>query len=332
MTDKLLFANARAKAKEGNLFSEERLFRMAEQTDIKDAVKILNEAGYGGGVLGTDPADYQTILDAEEAGLYAFINEVKPEGAGFECFYIQRDYLNLKAMVKAVYTGIPAELFAKYGTRSKAEIEAIANGVGSAGVADASGEGGTPHNSYMTSAIAEIAKRVVKKGASPRVIDTVIDRAMFLEIASRCKTAGGVVAEYFMTYTDLTNISTCARTKAIGESFAFFEDAFMPGGSIEIGRFKDKFDNLTALLAGTKYAEFGSKISADMVDFDRERDNLLLRIFKKERFDMFSPAPILGYYLAKISELKTLRIVLTCIKNKVKRADIKARMRELYGA
>ena len=46
---------------------------------------------------------------------------------------------------------------------------------------------------------------------------------------------------------------------------------------------------------------------------------------------MFAIAPIVGYYLGKLNEIKVLRVVLICIKNKVDVKEMKKRVRELYA-
>ena len=57
----------------------------------------------------------------------------------------------------------------------------------------------------------------------------------------------------------------------------------------------------------------------------------LLNIFATNRGDMFSLAPIVGYYLAKLNEVKVLRVVLVCIKNNVPTEEMKKRVRALYA-
>jgi vacuolar-type H+-ATPase subunit C/Vma6 len=58
---------------------------------------------------------------------------------------------------------------------------------------------------------------------------------------------------------------------------------------------------------------------------------MLLNIFKSDKNDMFSVAPMAGYYLAKQTEIKVARMVLVCLKNKVDKLLIKQRLRELYA-
>jgi V/A-type H+-transporting ATPase subunit C len=68
-----------------------------------------------------------------------------------------------------------------------------------------------------------------------------------------------------------------------------------------------------------------------MTEFDTARDNHILNIFKENKHDMFSVAPVMGYYLAKMNEIKVIRVVLVCIKNKVPQKEINKRLRLMYA-
>ena len=69
----------------------------------------------------------------------------------------------------------------------------------------------------------------------------------------------------------------------------------------------------------------------DMIAFEREWDNALLDIFKEKRNDIFSVAPIAGFYTAKKVEIKIVRMICILLKNDVDKDIIKARLRELYA-
>jgi vacuolar-type H+-ATPase subunit C/Vma6 len=47
--------------------------------------------------------------------------------------------------------------------------------------------------------------------------------------------------------------------------------------------------------------------------------------------DMFSAAPIVGYYLGKMNEIKIIRVILVCLKNKVDKDEMKKRIRVIYA-
>ena len=65
-----IFANARAAALFVRLPGAERLNRMADCSSAEDAVKILQEAGFGEGAASSDP---ETLIAAEERSFAANI-------------------------------------------------------------------------------------------------------------------------------------------------------------------------------------------------------------------------------------------------------------------
>jgi vacuolar-type H+-ATPase subunit C/Vma6 len=46
---------------------------------------------------------------------------------------------------------------------------------------------------------------------------------------------------------------------------------------------------------------------------------------------MFSPAPVAGYYVGKMSEIKTVRLILVCVLNGVAKEEIYRRLKENYA-
>ena len=67
-----------------------------------------------------------------------------------------------------------------------------------------------------------------------------------------------------------------------------------------------------------------------MVSFEVIWDNYLLNIFKNDRYDVFSIAPLAGFYVAKMLEIKVVRMILILVKNKVDASLITRRLREYY--
>ncbi|MDE6550919.1 MAG: V-type ATPase subunit, partial [Clostridia bacterium] len=61
------------------------------------------------------------------------------------------------------------------------------------------------------------------------------------------------------------------------------------------------------------------------------KDNAQLRIFKQDRYDMFSVAPVAGYYIAKKTELKAVRMIAVLLKINADKSLIKERLREFYA-
>ncbi|MDR3186431.1 MAG: V-type ATPase subunit [Christensenellaceae bacterium] len=322
MKDGLLFANAVAKAKENNLFTEERLFRMIDKSNIIDAVKILLEANYGAGLVPDELSDYEKILDAERTLLSEFVTSIDMEDVGFECFFLHADYFNAKSILKAHYGGDCTFTPMKGGLVPFEKLkELITNG--------------SSINPHLDMAIEKI-KIEFEEVRSPRFLDTEIDKAMFCDIWERTQRRGSdqLIRNYFRAYADLLNIASFVRTSRISASVEMFNRLIVVG-ALEPSFFIEIYPDVSALaqgLADSSYRQFAEKIrELDVVSFDVERDNYLLNIIKENRNDMFSIAPSLGFFLAKRNEIRTISMVLVCIKNNVDSNEIKKRLRLLYA-
>lgn len=325
MKNGLIFANSRAKAKESNLFSQERLQRMMECNNIDDAVRILIEVNYAGGMVG-DSNNFYDLLMEEERIVTAFVREVAPENVGFECFFLRNDYHNIKALFKAKYGKIEdlTPLILPDGNFSFKELkESIESDKLNFSV-------------NLENAVKTITRAFETGKGSPRLIDVELDKAMYKDIVVKLsKVSDKYILQYFKTLIDSTNILTYLRVTKIHGNYAFFANNFVEGGGITLKQFEEVgMDNakLSKLLSGTVYKELFDKISDnDLSQYETMQDNYLLKIFSINKSDMFSVAPIVGYYLAKLNEIKVIRVVLVCIKNKVDIEEMKKRVRVLYA-
>ncbi|HQC55201.1 MAG TPA: V-type ATPase subunit [Clostridia bacterium] len=323
MKEGLLFANGRAKAKENNFISEERIRRMQESKSLDEAVRILFEINYAGGMM-VEPDDFYSILVEEERLLYEFMHECAPKDIGLECFFLRADYHNLKVLCKEQYGNISDadKLLSPYGLISVAKIKEQFKEM-------------ELENTHMREAFDYVNNLFEEGNLTPRVIDVVIDKAMFRDIKERLSKHGidKAVIEYFKVLTDLTNILTFLRTIKIEAGYEFFESNFVEGGSLTLEFFAklDDKEKLEKELKGTEYRDFYDSVKdADFASYETEQDNYLLKIFATKKADMLSAAPIVGYYLGKLNEIKIVRVILVCKKNNVPKVEMEKRIRQLY--
>ena len=324
MKDGLIFANARAKAKESNLLTKERLQRMLEAKSVNDAIRILLEVNYAGGLI-PDGEDFYPLLTEEERIVTEFVRSTVPDGAGFECFFLRNDYHNIKVLFKA-----------KYGNFTDTEGMILPDGNYTFSYLKERFESGKlDFSPYISAACEKINKAFETGVGGPRLIDTVLDKALYDDIASRLPNADKYIKTYFTAFIDTTNVASFMRSVKVGGNFAFFEEGFLNGGILTLKDFEECGNDSAraiALLKKTEVKEHFSEIKeTDAAVFETAQDNFLLKIFSVNKTDMFSVAPILGYYLAKINEIKVLRVVLVCIKNKVAPEEMRKRVRELYA-
>ena len=327
MVDGLIFANTRAKAKENGLFTQERLNRMLDCQNIDEAVKILYEVSYGGGIILNRSSDFDELLKAEEKLACDFLKEIKIEGIGLDCFLLKRDYHNIKAMVKAKYNDLTNYdyMLTQEGVYSIDKLKT-----------DLSNEKAKV-NPHLDVALHYIKKQADIGKLSPREIDIEIDKALFQDLKERMEEVKDVdVRKYFTALADCTNISIYLRTIKINESFKFFALSFVEGGSITQREFEKWFEQgEEAFKKGVRGYDYSLLLEliedGELSRFEAAVDNYLIKIFQEKSGDIFTTSPIISYYLQKINEIKVIRIVLVCIKNKVSREEIKKRLRVIYA-
>ncbi len=323
MSNKFVYQNAQIKSRETKLLTlagEQRLF---DAQNVQDALKILVELGYGNGANIEDGID--AVLDKEEENLVALLNEMNVGGA-LDAFYADNDFLNLKTALKAYATGtkgvyLPSGLF---------KIEDIILAVETDDCSLLCEE--------MKSAIEEFKTLLSdEKGVDPRKIDCVVDQKAYEFKLKATKKCGKTAKEYFERKIDFANIGTFFRCRKLHLPIEFFKEGFIGGGKTDAQRFEKIYelplDALCELEKGTHAEKIAFSLveSGDLVAFEKDADDALLKIWKDEASDMFSVAPIVSYYLTKKTELKNVKLIVAGIKNKVPEKTIKERMRELYA-
>ncbi|MFA7663739.1 MAG: V-type ATPase subunit [Clostridia bacterium] len=325
MKEGLIFANARAKAKEQNLISEERIKRMIEAPSLNDAIRILYEINYAGGMIAQGD-DFYPILEEEKRLVNKFVLEVAPEGIGLDCFFVKNDYHNAKVFLKE-----------RFGNITDAEGMLLGDGlINLPLLKEMVSSGKFEGNSFLQEAYERIENAFMKNIGSPRIVDLEIDKAMFKDISLRLKKGvDQYIKKYFLILTDATNILSFIRTIKIGGSYPFFEGYYVDGGSIPIDIFSKlgmDMDKLSRELTGTEYKKLIENAKGfDLSMYETALDNYLLTIFSEMKGDMFSAAPIVGYYLGKMNEIKIIRVILVCLKNKVDKDEMKKRIRVIYA-
>ena len=222
MKDGLIFANARAKGKEGNLLSKERLMRMTEAKNLSDAMRILLEVNYAAGFI-PEKEDFYSLLEEEERLTAAFVREAAPKESGIECYFLRNDYHNLKVLFKQ-----------KYANLIDIDSLVLPDGNYTFGyLKERFDQNKTDFSPYVEKACEQINKAFEVGNGTPRLIDVVLDKALYDDINSRLgKNADKYIKQYFRANADLTNVLSYLRAEKIGAGGNFFAEGFIEGGSI----------------------------------------------------------------------------------------------------
>ncbi len=318
----LVYSNARVKALENTFLTNEKIVRMAYSDSLEDGIKVLMESSYGGGIV-ADAKNYDEILQAEDRKVSEFVFDAMPDGQGMETFAVKSDYHNLKAIVKGKYMrldDIDFMLMPK-GNLDPKEIKDMIYADDYSMLSES-----------MQKALMTIDSARADGNTSPRFIDLTLDKACYIDIMAMLKKAKNkFMTAYWQTNIDMMNISAFVRASKAGEVDAF-KESFIEGGKLDISFFNTDTQGVLDKLAYSPYPQIAEALKAgDFVSFERIWDNSLINIFKEGRNDIFSVAPIAGFYVAKKIEIKIVRMICILLKNDVEKDVIKDRLRELYA-
>lgn len=330
MADSLVYSNARVKSLEGELFSNDKFTRLCYAQTINDAVKILLENNYGGIII-DNPYEYERLLAAEDKRVNAFLREVMPSKSGLEILLSKLDYHNVKAILKAKAQGISVDE-GSIMSGGEWEYDRLYSSVN---------DNANHLPKVMADAIDDVKAHIAAGDITPRYIDVTLDKAYYascVEVIKKCKSKA--IKEYVTASIDLANAALFVRAKQINDKSILMQ-SYVEGGTVAIDTYDKLFEqNYDAVYEKLRYTAISGVIAEGLdelkegkapIAFERAADNYLFSIFRKDRNDIFSVAPLASFYLAKKQEIKMVRLICVCVKNNVGIERIKERMRELYA-
>lgn len=308
-----IYANTLARINMGRLLNAEKYKRLID-ADYDAALKMLADYGYGGGVAGDD---VDSVIEKETNALIAFIEDecvnAHARAALLNRFY----YNNAKALYKARYRKIDL-------THALYNVALDLTGITAGDYDDVS--------PFMRAALEELD--TVEAPPHPRTVDTVLTKAMYADCLFHAgKSHSRTLKKFFVAEIDLNNILSVLRAKTLGLSAEETEGQLVEGGDVGFETLAAlhaaEVEQIADVLAGTPYetpiarlTEKGGHVAA----FETSTDDYLYMLtesgaVKLDRFDVF-----LRYVLAQLTEFKTVKMILVCIKNGVKE-EIAARLR-----
>lgn len=320
MSYKFLYQNAQIKSRESKLLTQQGVQRLLDASDTREASRALAELGFG-----TDGENFDVVFKRAEDENIALLKEMN-EGGALDAFLIESDYTNLKILLKAFVSGLKAETFAPDGLF---EVGFLQNAIETGEVA------ALPKQ--MQEIILKTQEALAGGQISAHKLDIDVDKTQYAHQLELCKKSGKVAKEYFEKRIDYLNISSFERARRLNLDQSFFEECFINGGKIVLTTFQSVWElhgeellkpfKETAYFEDLKALDEGGKL----VVFEAKTDDSLLKVWKSEKDDLYSIAPIVAFYMSRKTELKIAKLIVAGVKNRVAPQIIKERMRELYA-
>lgn len=323
MAEQYTYAVARIHAKEMTLLNRQDLEQLLTASSYDEALRMLADKGFGDG---ENFSSSEELLSYETQKTWNTINELVDDMSVFDVFLYANDFHNLKSAVKSVITDTDTDtdkLFIKNGTIAPQVIyDSVKNRE----------FGNLPQ--YMQN-VAENALNVLLKTGDGQECDIIIDKASLEAIRNAGKKSKNAMIDGYAELTvALSDIKAAVRACRLNKSAEFLGRMLAECDTLDIKELivaasKD-IENVYEYLSLTKYSGAVEYLKISMSEFEKWCDNLVMEHIKEQKSNMFTIAPLAAYILARESEIKAVRIVLSGIQNSLDNAAVRERLRDLY--
>ena len=325
-----IFCDSLIRASERSFLTEPQLIRAAEADDFKASMAVLNEYNYGDGRKLENPRDFVRLLADEEKNAFDMVFSALPDEKELALLKYPKDYHNAKAALKAEFLGTDPLKYMTDGGRF--EPEALA-----AMIRERNFMFFSPDMKEAVSRAAEL----FGKGRDPQEIDIILDKACYEEML---KAAEEVENEFLIGYVrlliDILNVITFVRLRQIKKPWTFFQKVFLEGGSIAenlfIGGYEESYHQLAEKFAPYGFREIFEKGAARAKStgsyslLEKLCDNKRMEYIRDAKYVSFGLEPAAAFLIAKESESKNLRMILTGKIAGTSKEVILERLRKTY--
>lgn len=313
-----IYAVARIRILESKLFSSKNIEQIISMTDTDSILRYLYENGWN---VNSDVSD---VFDNEEKALWRLMSDLVGDLSCFDFLRIQNDFLNLKATVKSVYShcdpnpmlmrGIVFDSQEIYNAVLQKEYNKLPE---------------------FFAEPAEKAMNILFRTGDGQLSDAVLDNACLLCISEIGKSAKNqIIKEYCDMFVAFADIRIALRTSRLHKSADYILECMAECQSLEIKKLavaaSKNLDEICEYLSTTRYKNSVPFIKESLSYFEKWCDNFMMNRLRTQKYDPFSIGPLVAYIIAKQTEIKAVRLILTSKANGIGDEVIRERIREMY--
>ncbi len=324
MNNNNFFANGRVAVLSSKLLSTDKFNKLIECGNLSEATRTMSEFGYGDASLET-ANDYELALHRELAQAVSTFVELSTDEFVTSYYMARYDYHNAKTLAKCKYNRIDGIAFCyEFGSIAPVKLADMIN-------ADNYNE--LPV--HMAEALSAIDNLHFDNADNPRIVDLIIDKAMFAHMCHCAQSAKYTAMKNIVCCEiDTTNIITMFRARGISMPQNQYEEMIIDGGSMDRQWFVDNYSVDNELIVDRLYGSTYRVLAVECIEntiADAERMATNMRRSLLVGTDVSTLAPVLSYYNSKIIEIDKIRYIMMCIKSGMDREATKDRLKELYG-
>lgn len=328
---KYIYAVSRIRAIEKKLLDKIKFDRMVDSKSPDEALKILLEADYGSTNADIKSVfEYEELLKEEHKKVYKLLNELAPEPETINMFLLLNDYHNAKVILKAEFSGQDeTPILIESGSIPVSKLKLM---IKDRNMSDMP--------SIMRSAVEECID-TYNRTNDPQVIDLILDKACYRHMKSISDDSGNkFLNELVLILIDLSNIKIFLRVKSLRKTWDFLQKVLIQGGRIDSRVYIENLDKpLESFVEALRFTSYGTyleegidnlKTTGSLTKFEKLSDNFIVSFVKKAKYISFGIEPLIGYLMAKETEIKNARIIMVGKINNISSDIIRERLREAY--
>lgn len=312
-----VYAVAYMKTLENKMLLKSDIEGLLCAADFSEAVKLLTDKGYGGGVCAESAEE---LIDGEMKMLWSEAEAVVPREAPLYILKYRNDFHNLKTVLKALITNYDFKPLLLYP--AVCDPEKISEAVKTA---DFSG---------LPDFIRETARRayeIITREHDGRSAEIYIDKMTWKIMAEEAE-QNAFLSGWIKKCIVFTDILIAAR--AGGKSREFIENTFIACDDIPLNKLANAAgegrEALCAFIAGAGYTDGAAALSESVGALEKWCDNQRTEYLKSAKNKYFGFEPIMAFILGKEAEAQAVRIILSGKKNEIDVNIIRERLRDLY--
>lgn len=320
------FAVGNIRAREVTLLKSTDTEQLLSLDSADSITAFLRDKGFFTG--NTHDGDIFDMLENETADLWNYLLSIVPERAVFDAFLYPNDFHNIKVILKGVLKDKDySPLLKQPGT---VEVSILEMAITEKRFDLLEGK--------MRTAT-EAAHSAIFKDFDAQLCDSLLDAAcMELQLESARESGIPLLKKIITASVFYTNVKIALRCAKTGMSAAFMENALCDTGVI------NKKDFITAALTGVegvlelleKTDKIGSSDAAEAYkespsQFERFSDDYIMGLAKSAKYITVGGEVAVGYLIARLREISAVRIIVSGKRTGQSEAEIRGRLRELYG-
>lgn len=316
------FAVASVRSMENKLLTKQKLMQMAEAKDAEEALRILSETDYGKTEI-DDIHEFEKMIQNHLEAEYQAVGKLIASETFMDIFRFKNDYHNVKVLIKEEISKVSGKKYLIQGGSIPVDIL----------------QKNFRERNYMelpnieADAVQE-AIEMYAKTKNAHFIDSILDKACFQVMSDAAEKLGNeYVSKYVRKLADVTNLKTLLRIWQLKRSDEELEESIVPGGELpaELLIKALKNDNVIQMLKDTSYGSLcETYMDQGFTVFEKACDDYLMECIKDAKYKTLTPEPVAAYILAKETEAKCVRIIMTCKLHDIDAETIKERVREAY--